>query len=153
MERLTLIDKSSWYTGPWQSEPDLCRWMDFLTGLPCVIARDARSGAWCGYVGIPSTHPLYHTYAADPTFNYISIHGGVSFTGFLPTQELWITPAQRRWWIGFDCMKEFDLQPLKLDEDDELIDPRVEYRDETYVQHEAMYLAEQLDMMEGRQDD
>jgi hypothetical protein len=126
--------------------------MDFLTGYPCVMARDSLSGAWCGYVGIAHDHPLYQTYAADPTFQYVSVHGGVSFTGFLPTQEMWITPAQRRWWVGFDCMQEFDMLPLKLD-DDEPMDSRIEYRTEEYVRNETMYLAEQLDLMEGRQDD
>lgn len=152
MERITLLDKTEWYRGPWQDEPDLVRWMDFLTGYPCIITRDVVSGAWCGAVGLSFGHPLYHVYAADPTFQYISIHGGVTYAGFLPNHELWITPAQRRWWVGFDCMQEFDICPLKLD-DDELLDDRMEYRTEEYAQNEAMYLAEQLDMMEGRQDD
>ena len=151
MERIVLTDKSSWYKGPWQTEADLVRWMDFLTGYPCIIARDTNSGAWAGYVGISYNHPLYHTYVADPTFQYVSIHGGVSYAGFLPKQELWITPAQRRWWIGFDCMQEFDLCPLKID--DEPVDARIEYRTEEYAQNETMYLAEQLEQMEGNQDD
>jgi hypothetical protein len=151
MERIILTDKTSWYTGPWQHEADLVRWMDFLTGYPCIIARDTVSGTWCGYVGIAYNHPLYHTYVADPTFQYISVHGGVSYAGFLPRQELWITPAQRHWWVGFDCTQEFDLCPLKLD--DEFVDARVEYRTEEYAQNETMYLAEQLQQMEVTQDE
>src|SRR5262245_43843719 len=36
---------------------DTKRWID-TTGYPC-LARKMRWGSWCGYVGVPETHPLY----------------------------------------------------------------------------------------------
>jgi len=41
---------------PWLHEPDD---LDFeADGLPCAMRR-GRGGAWCGYVGVPPTHPLH----------------------------------------------------------------------------------------------
>lgn len=54
----TFRDKSTWGAGPWQSEPDKRQWTDAATGLPCLIVR-GPSGALCGYVGVPKSHPLH----------------------------------------------------------------------------------------------
>lgn len=43
-------------SGPWDSEPDALDWEH--AGLKCAIRR-APLGHLCGYVGIPSGHPLY----------------------------------------------------------------------------------------------
>ncbi len=58
-------DKSEWGDGPWQNEPDKMQWVDEATGLPCLIVRN-RSGALCGYAGVPNTHPWYKKQYNDP---------------------------------------------------------------------------------------
>lgn len=70
------VDKSGWGDGPWQSEPDKRQWRDEATGLPCLIVR-GPSGALCGYVGVPATHPLHGKEydAAD-----VEVHGGLTFS-------------------------------------------------------------------------
>ena len=40
----------------WLDEPDEYMWEH--AGLPCAIMRNGL-GAWCGYVGIPASHPLH----------------------------------------------------------------------------------------------
>lgn len=52
------IKKSQWGKGPWQDEPDRFQWVDKATGLTCLILR-GPTGALCGYVGVPETHPGY----------------------------------------------------------------------------------------------
>ncbi len=51
-----LVQKTKWGEGPWQAEPDKVEWRHL--GLPCLIVRNG-SGALCGYVGVPPTHPLH----------------------------------------------------------------------------------------------
>jgi hypothetical protein len=72
------IDKSDWPRGPWDNEPDKMQWPDEATGLPCLVVRGPM-GSWCGYVGIPSTHPAYgKEYSADGL--ELSAHGGLTFS-------------------------------------------------------------------------
>ncbi len=52
------IKKSQWGKGLWQDEPDELQWVDEATGLTCLILRNPV-GAFCGYVGVPETHPGY----------------------------------------------------------------------------------------------
>lgn len=144
MQRVTLYNKNSWTKGPWQYEADLVRWMDTVTHLPCLIVREEHSGVFCGYVAIDHRHPLYKVSRDYPTYQHIDVHGGVSFADFIPPQDRWVTPMQRRWWIGFDCYNQFDFSPLKTVDDD----PRIEYRTEDYVREQVVGLAQQLQMME-----
>lgn len=51
-------DRSKWPPGPWHDEPDELRWIDPTTSLPCTARRN-DFGAWCGYVGVPETHPWH----------------------------------------------------------------------------------------------
>lgn len=89
MERITYttIDKSSWPRGPWDSEPDKVQWQDETTHLPCLIVR-SPSGALCGYVGVPRSHPFYERYYDDCN---IDAHGGLTFAGHCSkaTPEAW----------------------------------------------------------------
>jgi hypothetical protein len=49
--------RSAWPPGPWDQEPfDYVSWQ--ASGLECLLVRN-RYGGWCGYVGVPSTHPWY----------------------------------------------------------------------------------------------
>lgn len=113
--------REEWPPGIWQTEPDKVQWVDEATGLDCVIVRNG-SGSLCGYVGVPSSHPLYKKEYNDEGFPDLDVHGGVTYTsghripadgdysdyvsfepyeGFDP--DLWI--------IGFDCSHAGDLSP------------------------------------------
>lgn len=43
---------------PWKAEADHAFWMS-ISGYPCIAIRHKQFGTWCGYVGIPETHPLH----------------------------------------------------------------------------------------------
>ena len=42
----------------WTDEPESFDFTDDATGLQCAMRR-GPSGAWCGYVAIPTEHPFY----------------------------------------------------------------------------------------------
>lgn len=52
------VDKSGWERGPWDSEPDL-EHLTTADGLSAVIVRTSWSGNFCGYVGVPTSHPWH----------------------------------------------------------------------------------------------
>lgn len=97
-------DKSKWGQGPWQEEPDKAQWVDEATGLDCLIVR-GPSGALCGYVGVPESHPWHGKdygacTAAEPCEeswcdhrpeSHIEVHGGLTFSDAChePTRENW----------------------------------------------------------------
>src|SRR5438477_3224946 len=73
-ERSDRVPRSEWGPGPWQDEPDR---VDFEhAGLPCLAHR-GPSGQWCGYVGLPPTHPAYgqHYDQVD-----VDAHGGLTYS-------------------------------------------------------------------------
>jgi hypothetical protein len=99
------IDKSTWGDGAWQAEPDKVQWVDEATGLDCLIVR-GPSGALCGYVGVPESHPLhgkdYSGCTRDPRCeenwcdhspeSRLRVHGGLTFADACqePTEEQWL---------------------------------------------------------------
>ena len=156
-----IVDKTAWPQGPWQPEPDEKRWTDEETGLPCIALR-GPVGAWCGYVGVPVTHPAFGRdyYKSDfpldevisgkamadvkaqHQINEIQVHGGLTYAG---------ADEQRgtdRWWFGFDCAHAGDWCPSYQD----IVDlgaatdwgGTVEYRDLAYTISECGKLARQL---------
>lgn len=62
----TFVDRTGWGDGAWNSEPDKIEFRDETTGYPCLIVRN-RSGALCGYVGVPPQHPLHGLEYSKPT--------------------------------------------------------------------------------------
>lgn len=55
-------------------------------------------GYRCGYVGVPKGDPLYGMQYDDEIFDFVSVHGGLSFSGtrkFITSDDLWF--------FGFDC--------------------------------------------------
>lgn len=76
----TTEDKTDWPDGPWKDEPDKVQWPDESTGLPCLIVRN-DCGAWCGYVGVPDSHPLFGVGYDDAhdRNDAISVHHGLTF--------------------------------------------------------------------------
>lgn len=143
-------DKSNWGDGPWQEEPDKATWVDDITDLDCMIHR-GPSGALCGYVGVPRSHPLYGKDYNEPD---VLVHGGLTYANAcqedVETESFGIchVPLEGRehdiWWFGFDCAHAFDLTPKYSSSD--FMDWKKDdtYRDWAYVTEEVHELALQL---------
>jgi len=105
------IDRSSWGKGPWDHEElDKVIWVDQVTNLDCMMVRNSL-GAWCGYVGVPSSH-------FDHGSNYngldYEVHGGLTFSESALRVTSHVPVAgrpQNLWWLGFDCSHSFDRLP------------------------------------------
>ena len=146
--------------GPWRNEVDAAQWEDPATKLPCMIRRHLALGSWCGYVGVPATHPAFGRHHDKLSERYHA-HGGVNFASFCqgePGRDVChvVEPGEndRVWWIGFDCCHALDLKPAlrahqaalpMLSGEQPIIgDLRVEYRAIGYVKAECAALAQQL---------
>lgn len=143
-------DRSNWPDGPWMNEPDKIQYECPITGYPCLIVRN-HLGALCGYVGVPSMHPLYkHDYMDENLlFQKLQVHGGITFSDICePTEDQSIGICHKVedgeddnvWWFGFDCAHMWDLVPL-LDftfARDDI------YRDINYVKCQIQHIAKQL---------
>jgi hypothetical protein len=104
-------------------------------GLPVVVRRNSFD-IYCGYVGVPQSHPCHGIELGDSELGRIEIHGGVSYAaGRLP----WLRPEDSPgiWWLGFDCATEDD-GILGVD------DSGCVYRDEEFAQDQALLLARRL---------
>lgn len=106
IEYHTIPNKADWGDGPWVREPDKAQWRDPETGLPCLIVR-GPSGALCGYVGVPESHPMYNVEYDNVHNAYpdLSVHGGLTYSDFCdsgPTPESWEKLRQR----ARDCLAE-----------------------------------------------
>ena len=154
------LDKSDWGPGPWQDEPDKVQWLDEATGYPCMIRRGTDFGGfWCGYVGIPKSHPD-HGKGYDDTETGPRVHGGLTFAdkcshGDEATAICHVVePGEDDdvWWFGFDCGHAWDHMPAraafyrahKIDISPVLRDKVEVYRDQAYVTAEVESLARQL---------
>lgn len=144
-----------WPPGPWDTETDEKReWRH--AGFPCLMVRN-NFGAWCGYVGVPPTHPCHGQGHDTPN---VDVHGGLTFAGPCDTGgKICHVPAPGEpddvWWLGFDTNHAGDCAPgmmamsgfLRTLHPD-MRDPPVGYwgvyRDMDYVHGEVEHLAEQL---------
>lgn len=164
------VDKASWGHGEWRDEPDKMQWPDGATGLPCLIVR-GPSGALCGYVGVPDTHPWhgkgyddavgectsectktedYESHYSHSVNGRIDVHGGLTFASACAhtgdeSKHICHVPGPGEpdnvWWFGFDCAHSGDLCPK--------YEHRMRFGDETYkdlayVKGEVTKLARQL---------
>lgn len=163
-------DKSDWINGPWQNEPDKKQWQDEATGLPCLAVR-GPGGHWCGYVGIPDTHPWHgkgygecvwperHEDHEGDDYHFnctpggiVDAHGGLTYADKCnPNAEGEVHGICHRpepgepdnvWWFGFDCAHFGDLSP-KYGLGRSFGEPET-YRDLAYVERECADLARQL---------
>ena len=75
---------------------------------------------YCGYVRIPEDHKYYGK-DDDDLYDYIDVHGGLTFSGHLDGEE--------GYFIGFDCNHSYD-------------NPSVQ--DEEYTLNECYFMVEQL---------
>lgn len=143
-------DKSAWGDGPWQTEADKAQWI--AHGLDCLIVR-SHTGALCGYVGLPPSHPFYQKDYTDSDID-VEVHGGLTFAGPCANtddESRFICHAEQGaanktvWWLGFDCGHHRDhvpaydaMLPERLRDTDSV------YRNFEYVKEQTERLAEQL---------
>lgn len=148
-KQYTTIDKSDWPRGPWDEEPDKVQWQDPATGLPCLIDRKDHTGIFCGYVGVPESHP-WHGKAYDAACE-LEAHGGVNFADHCDpraTESSGVChvpgpdESDRVWWFGFDCGHAWDVMPAPSVYSLMLADTH--YRDLAYVRDQVTQLAAQL---------
>jgi len=154
------MNHEDWGEGPWNHEDDHDVWVDPVSNLDCMINR-GPSGALCGYVGVPPTHP-WHSLRYDDVD--VAVHGGLTYSAACQEGgEICHLPEEGReadiWWFGFDCAHAFDISP-KMEMEmrvlaEKLGDPRLiipvgegplskVYRDWEYVTNEVTQLAWQL---------
>lgn len=162
------MSHEDWGEGPWNNEDDHAVWVDPATNLDCMINR-GPSGALCGYVGVPPSHPWH---GVDYTaIVKVEVHGGLTYANSCQEDgEICHVPEPGRehdiWWFGFDCAHAFDLAPQmeatmrelrkrkpEIDHIESLFDgagrypgvfPGNTYRDWNYVVKEVTDLAAQL---------
>lgn len=127
--------------GPWLGEADKVSWRDEASGYDCIMLRDTHRGFLSGYVGIPSSHPLWGWEAeAVPPDIGIDVHGGLTYSrlcehGPSPACRLAVEAHRichvvrpqiyhevehatdhrvedpHAWWFGFECDHAYDLVP------------------------------------------
>lgn len=141
-----------WGPGPWADEPNKELWKSH--GLDCLINRN-HMGAWCGYVGVPPSHPLYGKSYQELEEKRIDleVHGGITYSDFCQGEICHPSDEGEApvYWFGFDCAHAWDLIPAMdaLRNHDpswpRFPSPSSEvYRDINFVKAEVEQLAEQL---------
>lgn len=148
MKQKNFIDKSKFEAGPWQSEADIYCWTDSETGYNCVIWRNPEMGNLCGYVGVPSGHPLFEKNYDDEEAGFLQAHGGLTFSDYVGagTKENAEDFKPDLWYFGFDCAHAWDITPYMYKHmkmyDGECFDSV--YRNFEYVEEQIKFLAGQL---------
>lgn len=146
------VDKTKWPQGPWDAEPDRIQWTT-QAGYVGLAVRNSHFGNWCGYVGVPQTHP-YHGKHYDQV--NVSAHGGLTYSDYCREDTpICHVPApgepEELYWFGFDCAHFRDYAPgldrilaATLNRPVREPNPDETYRDLAYVQGEVEDLARQL---------
>ena len=128
--------------GPWQSEPWQVTWTDPETQLTCELKRNL-SGAWCGYVYVPLSHPWAPTdgtesvSTSDDRFDNVEIHWGITFARVLNGLMC----------VGFDCSHLYDTSPAMAEPYGS--EYHSIYRDMAYAKRQVESLARQAKEAEG----
>jgi hypothetical protein len=136
------VNRDGWPKGEWDNEPDR---VDFIhAGFSCFILRNPL-GAWCGYVGVPNTHPAYEKSYDDIDVN---VHGGLTYAEKCSGAICHIPQAGMPddvWWLGFDTAHSGDNPPsMRIFK----FNPNGTYKDMNYVINETKQLADQLKYQE-----
>jgi hypothetical protein len=110
MKTETFLDRTNYYPGPWDEEPDRAEWIDPATGLNCLAKRNAELGFWCGYVGLPPGHPwhgkCHYEIEAD-------VHGRLTYAAdCMDDARPMRGQPDHLYWLGFDCGHVGDQQPF-----------------------------------------
>lgn len=122
----------------YDQERKIAEWFGEACGLPYVALRDPVGLHWCGYVGIPSSHPLFQKSHHDLLVQEIAVHRGITYSGRLKPHF----SNSSYWWFGFDCAHAGDESPGLTPYS--IVSFRGIYRDLTYVIKECESLADQL---------
>lgn len=153
-------ERATWGPGPWDDEPDKVVWTDETTGFAAMVVR-GPSGALCGYVGLPSSHPFHgrgydectggceETYCEHSVEVMMTVHGGITFADSCDDRAEDHRTAICHldedggpvWWFGFDTAHCGDLLPYHSMRRARSGDV---YRDLPYVVNEVTSLAAQL---------
>lgn len=167
---MRVVNRTGWPHGPWDGEPDRDEWLDAATGYACVASRN-YSGAWCGYVRVPPTHPLHGmdysgqvpdslTSAAEKALDgpigkrgvmavvSAALKDGMRIDSLLDVHGSITYAGELRdvegHWFGFDCSHLHDMSPGV-----DWFDAFDIYRDLDYVKAECSSLARQLADLTG----
>jgi len=144
----SFLDRSKWSSGPWDDEPqDKVIWKH--AGLTCMAHRIYHCGAWCGYVGLPPSHPLHGMdYDSLPE---LDAHGGINYSNTCQPHDkdtgrgICHTPEPGEpddvWWLGFDCARCGD---VATDYASLLPYAGATYKSLQFVRNETERLADQL---------
>jgi hypothetical protein len=132
------IQNDSWARGEWDSEPDKINWVDETTNLDCMIVRNTM-GALCGYVGVPTNHPLFRVIHDEVNAD---VHGGLTYSNECSGHICHVPEAGRPddvWWFGFDCAHHQDVIPALP-----FTMQFGSYRNVAFVQNQVARLASQI---------
>jgi hypothetical protein len=141
--------RSTLAEGPWKHELDYELFE--AHGFNCLISRNPSLFFWCGYVGIPKSHPD-HGKERDE-FDDIMVHGGITYAEHCQRHICHIPKpgeADHLFWIGFDCGHSFDLAPgytsslIPADLRKSMTGENRTYRTYEYAKAETIKLARQL---------
>ena len=101
--------------------PSPVRVLPYLRPYVSVAVRQAK-GHWCGYVGLPKSHPWYGVSAYDDILDHnldvtkisdiVEVHGGITYASFHKPHGC---EEPDLWWFGFDCGHAWDIVPLDND--------------------------------------
>ena len=83
---------------PWESEPNNVRFK--ALGYDCEIKRHPELLHLCGYITIPSDHPLFEVEEGEMD-HFIGMHGGVTYDKKRRSTRT----------LGFDCAHAEDFSP------------------------------------------
>lgn len=129
------------YVGPernlWKDEPD--SEIFEYGGYKCVAFRSLINGSWNGYIVVPSTHPWFGKRISD--LREIQVHGGLTYSAadlHYVSSTATDIPADRGWWLGFDCAHYTDLVPLFVAKNGLRFGT---YKDLEFVKHQCQLLA------------
>lgn len=96
-------------SGPWDKEPNRVNWK--AHGLDCMAIRHAECFHWCGYVGVPPSHPDYGKGYDDVEGD---VHGGLTYSNECDGHICHIPEdggEDKIHWFGFDCAHCYDMSP------------------------------------------
>lgn len=96
-----VVPRSEWRPGPWVPEPDLVEW--HVEDVPLLIVR-GHTGSLCGYIGLPSGHPLW---GRDPMRSRGEQWSALPerITAARPSGAVFVSTRRPAdcWWLGFSA--------------------------------------------------
>ena len=109
LPKYRVIDSpSSHETAPYEEDFNA---VQLLSEMPAVAVRD-WSGAWCGYVGLTKSHPLYDLGYVDNYDKMPHPHGDLTYAWHNAKFDACVgLPNAHLWWLGFDCAHQGDFTP------------------------------------------